>query len=31
LDLLLCVLDIPVISCNLSIVYTPVFQLTNLR
>jgi len=30
LDFLLCVLDVPVISCNLSIVYTPVFELTNL-
>ncbi|KAM0879606.1 hypothetical protein ACQ4PT_034126 [Festuca glaucescens] len=30
LDFLLCVLDVPVISCNLSIVYAPVFELTNL-
>ncbi|KAM3330839.1 hypothetical protein ACQJBY_027135 [Aegilops geniculata] len=31
LDFLLCVLDVPVISCNLSIIYAPVFELTNLR
>uniref|UniRef100_A0A453EZ34 HTH arsR-type domain-containing protein n=2 Tax=Aegilops tauschii subsp. strangulata TaxID=200361 RepID=A0A453EZ34_AEGTS len=30
LDFLLCVLDVPVISCNLSIIYAPVFELTNL-
>ena len=31
LDFLLCVFDVAVISCNLSIVYAPVFELTNLR
>lgn len=30
LDFLICVLDVPVISCNLSIIYAPVFELTNL-